>query len=60
MGVKRTIGFAGLAVLGLALAACSSSTSGDEGGRSWSAPDPPAEFASGLTIGYIPEGFAFL
>lgn len=30
----------------------------DEG--EWSAPEPPDEFASGLTIGFIPEGFSFV
>ena len=30
----------------------------DEG--EWSAPEPPDEFASGLTIGFIPEGFTFV
>ncbi len=60
MGVKRTVGFMGLVVVSLALTACSSPTSGNDGTGSWSAPEPPAEFASGLTIGFIPEGFAFL
>jgi hypothetical protein len=27
---------------------------------SWSAPKPPDEFASGLTIGFIPDGFSFV
>jgi hypothetical protein len=26
----------------------------------WSAPEPPGQFASGLTIGFIPDGFTFV
>lgn len=60
-----------VAVFVLVSAACSS-TGADEGGDGgsttvaetdhgeWSAPEPPDEFASGLTIGFIPGGFTFV
>jgi hypothetical protein len=69
--MKRTVTVVGVAVFVLASGACTS-TGADQGGdegtttvaRSddgeWVAPEPPDEFASGLTIGFIPEGFAFV
>lgn len=61
----------GVVLFVLASAACSSpgADEGQEGGSTtiaeteqgeWSAPEPPDEFASGLTIGFIPEGFTFV
>jgi hypothetical protein len=60
-----------LLVSALLLAACTGSGSGidatttsagDAGTTAdpWKAEDPPSEWASGLTIGYIPPGFAFV
>lgn len=69
--MKRIVVAVGLSVFALAAAACSS-TGGDEreGGGStivaetemdeWLAPRPPEEFASGLSIGFIPSGFTFV
>lgn len=58
-GVNRTIGITTLAMLSLVVAACSS-TGADERAEIWSAPDPPSDFASGLTIGFLPDGFTFV
>lgn len=70
-GMKRIVVAAGLSVFALAAAACSS-TGADErerGGSTivaetemdeWLAPRPPEEFASGLSIGFIPSGFTFV
>lgn len=44
------------AVLFLVLASCSSS----ETGGNLTSPDPPVEWASGLTIAFIPEGFRWV
>jgi hypothetical protein len=37
-----------------------STTSSDTTADPWTAEDPPSECASGLTIGYVPPGFAFV
>lgn len=59
MVVKRAGVLIGMAVLSLTVAACSSPSSGSDDGR-WSAPEPPDEDASGLSIGFIPDGFSFV
>lgn len=40
------------------IASCSSN--GEGGGGTFVTPEPAAEFASGLTIGFIPEGFSWV
>jgi hypothetical protein len=70
--MKRMVAVAvGVAALVFASVACSS-TGADEGGDEgsttvagsddgeWLAPEPPDEFASGLTVGFIPAGFTFV
>ena len=49
-----------MTALMLAIAACSSSQSIQADDGPWIAPEPPDEWASGLTIGYIPPGFTFV
>jgi hypothetical protein len=69
--MKRIVALTAVAVLLVMSTACAA-TGADEGGvggsttvaesddGEWSAPEPPDEFASGLTIGFIPEGFTFV
>ena len=48
-------------VLGIVAAACGSTDRpAGVGSSSWSAPDPPVECASGITIGFVPAGYAFV
>jgi hypothetical protein len=54
--VRRTNLLIGLTILSLTVSACWGS-SGDE---SWSAPDPPDGWASGLEVGYVPDGYSFV
>jgi hypothetical protein len=49
----------GLVLLSLIAVSCSSPTVVVDS-VSFSSPEPPDEFASGLTIGFIPEGFAWV
>jgi hypothetical protein len=58
--MKLKVVLAWMTVLTLAITACSSPTNGDTGDGPFTAPAPPDEWASGLTIGYIPEGFTFV
>lgn len=46
----------GILILSLTVSACSTSS----GGGPWTAPDPPDGGGSGLTIGYLPNGFSFV
>lgn len=58
--MERSVVLAWMTVLTLAITACSSPTSGQAGDGPFTAPEPPDEWASGLTIGYIPQGFTFV
>ncbi|HZD23736.1 MAG TPA: hypothetical protein VE569_10105 [Acidimicrobiia bacterium] len=51
--------FAFLVLASLAVAACSGST-GQEVGTAFTSPQPPDEWASGLTIGFIPDGYSWV
>ena len=66
--MKRIVAFAAFALPTVVLTACAA-TGADDGAvagsttvaeTEWSAPEPPDEFASGLTIGFVPEGFGFV
>ena len=58
--MKREVLLGWMTVLTLGIASCSSPTTDQGGGGPWAAPAPPNEWASGLTIGYVPQGFAFV
>jgi hypothetical protein len=45
-------------MLTVVVAACADKPAGGTS-TSWSAPDPPDEWASGLTIGVVPAGYSF-
>lgn len=47
-----------LAILALITAACSPA-GGQQGGTSFTSPPPPDEWASGLTVDFIPDGYAW-
>lgn len=58
--MKRKVVLAWITVLTFAITACSAQTSGETGDGNFTAPEPPGEWASGLTIGCIPERFTFV
>jgi hypothetical protein len=58
--MKRIAVSAPLLVAAFVLAACATPAPvGDTETGQWLAPEPPDEFASGLMIGSVPDGFAF-
>lgn len=71
IGMKRIFALTAATVFAVVSTACGA-TGADEGAvggsttvagsdeGEWSAPEPPDEFGSGLTIGFIPQGFTFV
>jgi len=57
--MKRIAATTPFLVAAIVLAACAAAPSGDTENGPWEAPEPPDEFASGLTVVAVPDGFAF-
>jgi hypothetical protein len=58
--MDRKVALTWMTVFALAISACSSPTDGEIRQGPFTAPEPPDEWASGLTIGFIPQGFTFV